>query len=364
MASSYLSVAVVGAKDPIFGSFGDLDVFRPDEGRNISDIRDSAEHNIHNNRGRRGMEAPEQARPLQREGSYPQELNPFWHAGREEEEEEGEEQSEEKGVNREYLEYSGPVNITASPGTEEPGDQEYDDSPYNNHKFIQSSERDMVTTDEPPLAPLTSSQDKQEQQEKKERKAEAEAANPKEKEAKNFQRKASLVFDWFPKQKVHESQMVRLIKVNCLVKGDRLHCTPGLKWLVAVDNTPASVRAVNHAIEKANPDDHIIILNARVMGPYDTLEDTYQTWRRAVFVCRKFKKMLVDAKKEHTVLIPVYKDPRKITVHMAKKLKVQYIVLGKHGAEDKKSRVKNLHFRSFTTYVRHARSFPGEVFVV
>ncbi|KAL6060002.1 hypothetical protein QOT17_013858 [Balamuthia mandrillaris] len=294
MASSHLSV-VVGAKDPIFGSFSDLDVFRPDEGRNISDIRGSADNN--NNRGRRGMEAHEQARPMQREASYPQELNPFWHAGREEEEaEEGEEKLEEKGVDRGLLEYSGPVNITASPGTEEPGDQEYDDSPYNNHKFIQSSERDMVTTDEPPPAPLTSSQDKHEQQEKNERKAEA--VNPKEKEeAKNFQRKASLVFDWFPKPKVQESQMVRLIKVNCLVKGDRLHCTPGLKWLVAVDNTPASVRAVNHAIEKANPDDHIIILNARVMGPYDTLEDTYQTWRRAVFVCRKFKKVLVDAKK-------------------------------------------------------------------
>ena len=86
--------------------------------------------------------------------------------------------------------------------------------------------------------------------------------------------------------------------------------------MIPVDNTPASIRALENVLKLSAPTDHIIIVHGKLHCPLkclqltspsppptvrewaetDTrLQDAYTKWRAAVKLCRKYKKRLVAA---------------------------------------------------------------------
>jgi len=159
-------------------------------------------------------------------------------------------------------------------------------------------------------------------------------------------------FNWHPHHDVPKKAMKRLIQVNCLVKGD--YEDPfSVRWMVAVDKTPASLRAFETVLKLADPKHHIFVVNAREISEADptNLREAYNRWCASVIILRDYKEKLDETKRPYTILAPVHHDVRRVVVQLAKKLAVQTLAIGKHSLEDKATRVKNVHFRSFSQYV-------------
>eukprot|EP01087_Luapelamoeba_hula_P020085 TRINITY_DN677_c1_g1_i1.p1 TRINITY_DN677_c1_g1~~TRINITY_DN677_c1_g1_i1.p1 ORF type:complete len:331 (+),score=68.66 TRINITY_DN677_c1_g1_i1:152-1144(+) len=160
-------------------------------------------------------------------------------------------------------------------------------------------------------------------------------------------------FNWNPPRHPPQNIMKKLISVNCLTKGDFV--SSDARWLVPVDHTNASMRAFEYCLKEASSTDHIVILHARehdLVGM--PLREIYNEWYTAVALCKRFYDLLLAAGRHpdsFTFLVPVYHDARKIVIKFAKSLSVDKVVIGKHQEEDKMVRIKNQHWRPFTSYV-------------
>lgn len=53
------------------------------------------------------------------------------------------------------------------------------------------------------------------------------------------------------------------MKVNTLVRVSHSFNSRAKKWLIPVDRTPASLRAVDYAIRLSGPEDHLILIHVR-----------------------------------------------------------------------------------------------------
>eukprot|EP01087_Luapelamoeba_hula_P022381 TRINITY_DN79_c0_g1_i1.p1 TRINITY_DN79_c0_g1~~TRINITY_DN79_c0_g1_i1.p1 ORF type:complete len:239 (+),score=41.98 TRINITY_DN79_c0_g1_i1:71-787(+) len=164
-------------------------------------------------------------------------------------------------------------------------------------------------------------------------------------------------FNWTPSLHPSSYIMKRLIQINCFAKGSYL-ANANARWMVAVDNTRASVRAFQTCLRLAEPDDHIVVIHVRQHDIVQSLPQAYREWYDAITICKRYYDMLTDPATSNgrsptsfTILAPCYHDARAIVVSWATKLSIDTLVVGKHRQEDKCLRVKSQHWRSFVSYI-------------
>jgi len=150
---------------------------------------------------------------------------------------------------------------------------------------------------------------------------------------------------WVNKDKHTVDEMQKLLKVNCLHKGNFGSCR-GKKWMVAVDGSVSSYLALEEALKLANPlKDHLFIVTVRektvskrAKSAEGDVRLNFEMWKAARDIAASCDERLKETKYEYTVLFPDAFDARRMLVNLCHRFKVDYLCIGKHKKGEKKSR--------------------------
>jgi len=153
------------------------------------------------------------------------------------------------------------------------------------------------------------------------------------------------------------AEIKKLNRVNCLHRGKFENCS-GKIYMVAVDGTKSADEAFEHTLKLLNPEDHLFFVTVRERLPdqeeIDEESSTvlrYQLWRAAAGIITSYQDKLfaMKTKIEFTSVMPEAWDAREVLCALARRYKVDVLVVAKHKKGE--LRHKSRYFRSFSTYV-------------
>jgi len=151
---------------------------------------------------------------------------------------------------------------------------------------------------------------------------------------------------WVNKDKHTVDEMQKLLRVNCLHKGDFGSCK-GKKWMVAVDGSNSSYLALEETLKLADPvKDHVFVITVRektkVSKRAKTLEAdvrlNFEMWKAARDIATSCDDRMKESEYEYTVLFPDAYDARRMLVNLCHRFKVDYLCIGKHKKGERKTR--------------------------
>lgn len=164
-------------------------------------------------------------------------------------------------------------------------------------------------------------------------------------------------------------EIEKQLTVNCLHRGSNIF-NARRKFLVAVDSTPASRRALEAVLKQATKDDHVLVAHMwelpiplefgammweELPDPTIRLKAEYRNWLLAKETLREYYILLSSSalpSAAYTCVFLPANDHRQRICKLAQEFKVESITLGKHRDSDKKYRRKNWHRKTFRAYVK------------
>jgi len=152
------------------------------------------------------------------------------------------------------------------------------------------------------------------------------------------------------------AEMKRLTRVNCLHRGKFEQCQ-GKIYMVAVDGSESAKAAFECILRTMNDNDHVFFVCIRervVPAEYNVRQSVilrHEIWRAAAGIIFQFQQRLNAQfpSVEYTSVLPEADDAREILCALAKRYKVDVMVIGKHKPGEMQSN-KSRYFRSFSRY--------------
>jgi len=151
---------------------------------------------------------------------------------------------------------------------------------------------------------------------------------------------------WVDKDKRTVDEMQKLLKVNCLKKGEFDGCK-GKRWLVAVDGSLSSYLALEECIKLADDfNDHVFVVTvrqkSRLTRKAKTMEDdvrlNFEMWKAARDIATSCQDRMKETSLDYTILFPEAYDPRRMLVNLCSKFKIDYLCIGLHKKGERQRR--------------------------